>query len=87
MKKKAQIAKDFQIPPDILSTYLKNKEKILNIKTNENWKDRKRKRGTENPEVEECVLKWSQYCILSLNKPSKHFRIQILSNLLTEITD
>ena len=27
VKKKTQIAKDFQIPPNTLSTYLKNKEK------------------------------------------------------------
>ena len=40
VKKKAQIAKYFQIPPNTLSTYLKkNKEKILNSMTNENWKD------------------------------------------------
>ena len=51
VKKKAQIAKDFQIPPNTLSTYLKNKQKILNSMTNENWKDRKRARGPENPEV------------------------------------
>ena len=41
VKKKTQIAKDFQIPPNTLSAYLKNKEKILNSMTNENWKDRK----------------------------------------------
>ena len=58
VKKKAQIAKDFQIPPNTLSTYLKNKQKILNSMTNENWKDRKRARRPENPEVDEWVLKW-----------------------------
>ena len=26
--------------------------------TNENWKDRKMARGPENPEVDECMLKW-----------------------------
>ena len=26
--------------------------------TNENWEDRKRARGPENAEVDECVLKW-----------------------------
>ena len=46
--KKVQIAKDCQIPPNTLSTYLKNKEKILNSMTNENWGDRKRARGLEN---------------------------------------
>ena len=48
VKKKAQIAKDFQIPPNTLSTYLKNKEKMLNSTTNENWKERKR----ENAEAD-----------------------------------
>ena len=52
VKKKAQIAKDLQIPPNTLSAYLKNKEKILNSMTNENWKDRKRARGPENAEVD-----------------------------------
>ena len=59
VKKKAKIAKGFQIPPNILYRYLKkNKEKILNGMTNENWKDRKREIGPENAEVYECVLKW-----------------------------
>ena len=58
VKKKAEIAEDFQVPPNTLSTYLKNKENILNSRTNENWKDRKRARGSENLEGDECVLKW-----------------------------
>ena len=47
VKKKAQIAKDFQIPPNTLSTYLKkNKERILNSikkigKTEKGQEDRK----------------------------------------------
>ena len=57
VKKKSQIANDFQIPPNTLSAYLKNKEEILNSMTNENWKDRKRARGPENAEFDECVLK------------------------------
>ena len=36
----------------------KIKEEILNIMTNENWKDRKRARGPKNPEVDKCMLKW-----------------------------
>ena len=59
VKKKVQIAKDLQIPPNTLHTCLKkNKEKFLNSMTDENWKDRRRARGTENPEVDEWVLKW-----------------------------
>lgn len=58
LKKKSEIAKDFGIPPNTLSTYLKNKEKILNSVTKPSDKDRKRARGPENPDVDECVLKW-----------------------------
>ena len=58
VKKKAQIAKDSQILPNILSPYLKNKGKFLNGITKENLKDRKGARRLENPEVDKCVLKW-----------------------------
>lgn len=57
LKKKSQIAKDFGIPATTLSTFLKNKEKILSS-ANDSAKDRKRVRGPENPDVDECVLKW-----------------------------
>ena len=40
------------------STYLKNKEKILNSVCKASDKDRKRARGPENPDVDECVVKW-----------------------------
>lgn len=56
-KKKSEIAKDFGIPPNTLSTYLKNKEKILNCES-EGVKGRKRLREPENPDVDQCVLKW-----------------------------
>ena len=55
VQKKAQIAKDLQIPPKTLSTYLEKKENILNSITNENLEDQKRVRGPENTEVDECV--------------------------------
>lgn len=57
LKKKSEIAKDFGIPQNSLSTYLKNKEKILSNES-ESGKDRKRMRPPENPDVDECVLKW-----------------------------
>lgn len=58
LKSKSEIAKEFGIPPNTLSTYLKNKDKILNSVTKPGDKDRKRARGPENPDVDECVLKW-----------------------------
>lgn len=57
LKKKSQIAKEFKIPATTLSTFLKNKDKILSS-ANDSAKDRKRVRGPENPDVDECVLKW-----------------------------
>lgn len=54
-KKKYEIAKSFGIPPNTLSTYLKNKDKILG---SESVKNRKRLREPENPDVDQCVLKW-----------------------------
>lgn len=53
VKKKCIIAKEYGIAPNTLSTFLKNKEKIL--KSNRN---RKRAREPDNPDVDECVLKW-----------------------------
>uniref|UniRef100_A0A1B6KQS9 HTH CENPB-type domain-containing protein n=1 Tax=Graphocephala atropunctata TaxID=36148 RepID=A0A1B6KQS9_9HEMI len=57
VKKKSEIAKDFGIPPNTLSTFLKNKDKILSS-AQEFDKDRKRLREPENPAVDNCVLKW-----------------------------
>lgn len=57
VKKKSEIAKDFGIPPNTLSTYLKNKHKILSS-AEEFDKDRKRSREPGNPDVDNCVLKW-----------------------------
>lgn len=56
-KKKSEIAKAFGIPPNTLSTYLKNKDKILGCES-ESVKGRKRLREPENPDVDQCVLKW-----------------------------
>jgi transposase-like protein len=58
VKKKYQIAKDYGIAPNTLSSFLKNKDKILSNFSSGNVKDRKRAREPDNPEVDECVLKW-----------------------------
>ncbi|KAJ8889802.1 hypothetical protein PR048_009306 [Dryococelus australis] len=60
LKKKSEIAKDFGILPNTFSTVLKKKDKILNT-GNSIRKDRKRTRGPENSEVDECVLKWFKH--------------------------
>ncbi|UYV71793.1 hypothetical protein LAZ67_9000425 [Cordylochernes scorpioides] len=56
-EKKSDIAKDFGIPRNTLSTYLKNKEKILRSES-ECDKGRKRLREPGNPDLDKCVLKW-----------------------------
>lgn len=56
-KKKSEIAKAFGIPPNTLSTFLKNKDKILGREI-DSVKGRKRLREPENPDVDQCVLKW-----------------------------
>jgi len=57
-KTKSLIAKEFGIPPNTLSTCLKNKETILNKLATSSVKGRKRAREPENPDVDECVYKW-----------------------------
>ncbi|UYV62923.1 hypothetical protein LAZ67_2002512 [Cordylochernes scorpioides] len=57
MEKKSDIAKDFGIPRNTFSTYLKNKEKILRSES-ECDKGRKRLREPGNPDLDKCVLKW-----------------------------
>ena len=59
VKKKAQIAKDFQIPPNTLSTYLKNKEK--NFEQYDKRKLERPKKGKRTGKCwswRQCVLKW-----------------------------
>nr|CAD7593036.1 unnamed protein product [Timema genevievae] len=57
LKKKSEIAKAFGITPNTLLTFLKNKQKMLSNE-NESGQDRKRLRVSENPYVDNCVLKW-----------------------------
>lgn len=58
IKKKSEIAKEFGIPANTLSTILKNKEKISSVVGVGCGKKRKRVKGPGNPDVDQCVLKW-----------------------------
>lgn len=49
LRKKMEIAKNFGIPPNTLSTFLKNKDKILNSENESGIK------STKQPS---CILKW-----------------------------
>lgn len=51
----------FGIPSNILSTILKNKEKILSNVGMDKGKARKGVKGPENPDVDQCVLKWFKH--------------------------
>ena len=56
-RKKSEVAKEFGIPLNTLSTYLKNKDKIFDSALKYDTK-RKRDRSGNNPELDKCVLKW-----------------------------
>lgn len=56
-KKKSDIAKQFGIPANTLSTILKNKEKYENQASSS-----KRLKGPEFKDIEECVLQWLKQC-------------------------
>lgn len=58
LKKKNVIAKEFGIPPNTLSTYLKIKDAIFNSWGVHGGGERKRVRGPEYPDIDESVLKW-----------------------------
>uniref|UniRef100_A0A8C4RRF5 Tigger transposable element-derived protein 4 n=1 Tax=Erpetoichthys calabaricus TaxID=27687 RepID=A0A8C4RRF5_ERPCA len=57
-KKKVEIAKQFGIPTSALSTFLKEKEKILKLYSEKSCGHQKRMRECEYPVIEQCVLKW-----------------------------
>ncbi|KAG2458331.1 TIGD4 protein, partial [Polypterus senegalus] len=57
-KKKAEIAKQFGIPTSTLSTFLKEKEKILKLYSEKSCGHQKRMSECEYPVIEQCVLKW-----------------------------
>lgn len=58
IKKKCDIAKEYGILPNTLSTYLKNKQKIMDSWNLQDGGARKRIRGGDYPEIDECVIKW-----------------------------
>ncbi|XP_039602214.1 tigger transposable element-derived protein 4-like [Polypterus senegalus] len=58
-KKKVEIAKQFSIPASTLSTFLKEKEKILKLYSEKkSCGYQKRMRECEYTVIEQCVLKW-----------------------------
>ncbi|UYV82577.1 hypothetical protein LAZ67_22000029 [Cordylochernes scorpioides] len=77
MKKKSDIAKDFGIPRNTLSTYLKNKEKIFRSES-ECDKGRKRLREPGNPDLDKCVLKWFKQ---ARDKKIPHMDKGVIKNL------
>lgn len=56
---KKLIAERYGIPPNTLSTILKNKDKILDGKS---YGIKKRKKNPEFLELDKCVLKWFEQC-------------------------
>ena len=56
-KSKGQIAKDFGVPGNTLSTWLKNSEKIKASYLEGNAA-RKRQRTSQHPDVDEALLLW-----------------------------
>uniref|UniRef100_A0A8C4XHT4 HTH CENPB-type domain-containing protein n=1 Tax=Erpetoichthys calabaricus TaxID=27687 RepID=A0A8C4XHT4_ERPCA len=57
-KKKVEIAKQSGILTSTLSTFLKEKEKILKLYSEKSCGHQKRMRECEYPVIEQCVLKW-----------------------------
>lgn len=57
-KRKCDIAKEYGILPNTLSSFLKNKNTIMENWNQKNRKCRKRVRTAEYPAVDDCVLKW-----------------------------
>ncbi|KAG2461716.1 TIGD4 protein, partial [Polypterus senegalus] len=57
-KKTVEIAEQFGIPTSTLSTFLKEKEKILKLYSEKSCGHQKRKRECEYPVTEQCILKW-----------------------------
>lgn len=56
LMKKCDIINKYEIPPNTVFTFLKNKDKISNSALS--GKNYKRDREPNNPEVDECMLKW-----------------------------
>ncbi|MBN3292652.1 TIGD4 protein, partial [Polypterus senegalus] len=56
-KKTVEIAEQFGIPTSTLSTFLKEKEKILKLYSEKSCGHQKRMRECEYPVIEQCILK------------------------------
>lgn len=61
LRKKKDIAAEFNIPCSTLSTILKN-QAVIETRANEGNIKCKRKREAEFPDIEECMIKWFQQC-------------------------
>ncbi|XP_054281926.1 tigger transposable element-derived protein 6-like [Macrosteles quadrilineatus] len=59
LKKKSEIAKEFGIPPNTLSTIMKNREKY---EAEGGLTNKKRCKSGEFKDVDECVLTWLKQC-------------------------
>ena len=57
-KRKCDIAKEYGILPNTLSSFLKNKNTLMENWNKKNGKSRKRVRTADYPAVDDCVLKW-----------------------------
>ncbi|KAM7291478.1 tigger transposable element-derived protein 4 [Ixodes scapularis] len=67
-RKQADVAKEFQLPKQTLSDYVKNKEKILSALERSHNKHQKNDRKGEHPVLEEALQLWLKG-VLSKNLP------------------
>ncbi|KAM7289858.1 tigger transposable element-derived protein 4-like [Ixodes scapularis] len=67
-RKQADVAKEFQLPKQTLSDYVKNKEKILSALERSHNKHQKNDRKGEHPLLEEALQLWLKG-VLSKNLP------------------
>ncbi|KAM7301103.1 tigger transposable element-derived protein 4-like [Ixodes scapularis] len=67
-RKQADVAKEFQLPKQTLSDYVKNKEKILSALEHSHNKHQKNDRKGEHPVLEEALQLWLKG-VLSKNLP------------------
>ncbi|CAI6360175.1 unnamed protein product [Macrosiphum euphorbiae] len=59
-RKKCEIANEFNIPPNTLSSIIKQKEKIMKL----NCGNMKKMRMTPYLDIDKCLLKWFTYSVL-----------------------
>lgn len=61
-KKKKDIVTEFGVPTSSFSTILKNAYEIIQRRILRDNLGIKRKRNTEFPDIEECLIKWFKQC-------------------------